>query len=156
MRCERLLTWVCATFIFLPGAAFAQTLAELDKQGNTYFEECVAFGEMDACEAGIAIFSKILELDPDQSDNSDDAFYGRGSMYFELGNYAQAIADYTRSIKLQPDKTGVYRDRAEAYEKTGNRQAAIQDYRKILMINPDAVHDADLARKKLKAFGVKP
>ena len=55
---------------------------------------------------------------------SDDAraatvYFNRGISYKQLGNYEDAIADYTRSIRIDPDNANTYRDRGVAKEDAG-------------------------------------
>ena len=61
----------------------------------------------------------------------------RGEIYSDMGRYQEAIADYTRAIKLAPNYYGLYHRRAEVYEKLNMLQEAIADYTSALEIDPD-------------------
>lgn len=56
-----------------------------------------------------------------------DAYNRRGLAYRLQGLYAEAIADYTKAIELNPH-AAVYRNRGRAYLKLGNKMKAKEDY----------------------------
>lgn len=80
-----------------------------------------------------AFYNRTLELAPD----SATAYYGRGILYDEKGDYDRAIADYTKAIRIKPDYTDAYNNRGIAYDKKGDHDRAIADYNKALQIDPD-------------------
>jgi tetratricopeptide (TPR) repeat protein len=61
-----------------------------------------------------------------------EAYNNRGSAYIELGEYEKAIADYTKSIELDPTNIILYYDRSMAYNRTGEWDKAIADCNKVL------------------------
>ena len=71
------------------------------------------------------------------------AYTIRGISYSNLGQYATAIADYTKAIQLDPDYALAYLNRGAAYHNQTPRQytAAINDYTKAIQIggNNDAL-----------------
>ena len=54
------------------------------------------------------------------------------------GNYEQAIADYTKSIRLDPQLYPSYWGRADAYSKMGEYDKAIADYTQAIAMNNDS------------------
>lgn len=56
-----------------------------------------------------------------------EAYYSRGFAYGNLGNYQQAIKDFTMTIELKPDYAKAYYNRGIIYIKLGNYQQAIED-----------------------------
>ncbi len=73
-------------------------------------------------------------------------------MYYDLGRYDRAIADYTEAIKLQPDYAMFYYNRCLAYKQTGERDKAIKDCRQALKLNPKYKR----ARNSLRRMGTSP
>jgi hypothetical protein len=61
----------------------------------------------------------------------------RGIAYADLGNYRQAIDDYSRAIELKPDYAEVYNYRGKAYYGLSNYRQTIDDYGRAIEIKPD-------------------
>jgi tetratricopeptide (TPR) repeat protein len=55
------------------------------------------------------------------------AYWGRGRLSLEEGNYGEAIADFDRAIEIQKNWAAVHRDRAQAQYALGDFDAAIAD-----------------------------
>ena len=65
------------------------------------------------------------------------AYNNRGTAYGELGNYQQAIKDFTKAIELNPQYAMAYYNRGLTYGRNlGNYQQAIKDYTKAIQLNP--------------------
>ena len=62
-------------------------------------------------------------------------YYHRGLVDEEKDNYGQAISDYTKAIKLQPNYQMAYYNRGNVYYKQGNYIQAISDFNKVIEIN---------------------
>jgi len=62
------------------------------------------------------------------------AYCNRGNALFAKGDYARAIADYTKAIELQPNSAAAYQARGEAYAKQHNAALAQADYDIVLQI----------------------
>ena len=58
------------------------------------------------------------------------AHHNRGWVYSQKSLYDQAIADYTRALKLQPDYISAYKLRGNAYDGKGLREQAKADREK--------------------------
>ena len=54
-----------------------------------------------------------------------------------LGNYRQAIEDYSRAIEIKPGYADAYNNRGIAYNSLGNYRQAIEDYNRAIEIKPD-------------------
>ena len=63
-------------------------------------------------------------------------FY-KGNAKAKLGQYAEAIADYDKAIKLNPDLAVVYNNRGNAKFELDQHAEAIADYDKAIKLNPD-------------------
>ena len=55
-------------------------------------------------------------------------YFDKGNEQFNLGNYEQAIADYTKAIKIKPGYAGAYYNRGNAKINLGRHEEAIEDY----------------------------
>ena len=54
-----------------------------------------------------------------------------------MGQYLDAIADYTQVLRLRPNDAEAYYNRGYAKENLGQYEAAIADYDQALQIKPD-------------------
>ncbi len=63
-----------------------------------------------------------------------DVHNSRGEVYSWLGDYKQAIVDYSKAIKLQPENQEFWCNRGSAYKEIGNFQQAIQDSEKAIQL----------------------
>ena len=83
-------------------------------------------------DEAIQDLSKALALNP----NDAFAYNERGSIYFELEKYEQAIQDFDKVIEFkdfyEPD---AYRRRGNAYLKLEQYERAIRDYNEAVKIN---------------------
>jgi tetratricopeptide (TPR) repeat protein len=79
----------------------------------------------------IADYTKVIELKPD-----GESYYVRGNAYLEIGEYAKAIDDFTRSIKLDPAYYWSYKQRAKAYRNLGKFKLAQADERRAAETTP--------------------
>ena len=84
--------------------------------------------------AAIADYTKVIELKPDGV-----SYYVRGNSYLEIGEYAKAIVDLTRSIQLDPTYYWSYKQRAKAYRKLKKLRPAQADERKAAAIGPPVI-----------------
>jgi tetratricopeptide (TPR) repeat protein len=63
-------------------------------------------------------------------------YNNRGLAYSALGNYGQAIDDYSRAIEINPDDAKACNNRGVAYNGLSNYRQAIEDYSRAIEINP--------------------
>jgi tetratricopeptide (TPR) repeat protein len=101
----------------------------------------------DALDAAIATFGDMIKKQP----KADVLINQRGNLYMQKGDTTDAIADYTRAMKLKPDNFWPYVLRATAYEKAGKRDKAIADYKAALTRHPtgDTLKQVQDALKEL-------
>ncbi len=97
------------------------------EMGSTRF----ALGD---AEGGLRDTSRAIELDPQYS----CAYYSRGRINNSLHLYADAIADFTRYMKLEPDEyiSDALIGRGVAYAGSGDIKAAVADYTRSIELNP--------------------
>ncbi|WP_327254850.1 tetratricopeptide repeat protein [Streptomyces sp. NBC_01244] len=63
----------------------------------------------------------------------------RGRDHHSAEDYAQAIADYTDALALNPQAERAYSGRALAYTLTSSNEAAIADYTRAMELDPDQI-----------------
>jgi tetratricopeptide (TPR) repeat protein len=78
-------------------------------------------------------------------------FYSSGYKYASQGNYATAIENYNKAIKLQSNNSSIYYNRGMAFINTQKYQAALLDFTKAIELKPQ---DADFyfMRGKVNVF----
>jgi TonB family protein len=79
----------------------------------------------DTRRSALADLSKAAELC--QADCHASLHQKRGDLNLELGNYADAVEDYTQALKRDPSERDYYVKRAEAYRKLGKNDLADKD-----------------------------
>jgi tetratricopeptide (TPR) repeat protein len=95
----------------------------------------------DACYAtgddngAIQYYNQILGEDHEDEDMYSElgdehieVLWRRGEAYFRAAHYSAAIHDYTRVLKLRPQLTALYIERAKANAELGEREAVTEDY----------------------------
>ena len=65
-----------------------------------------------------------------------ETYLKKGNEMLKVGNFNQAIADFTQAIKLDPKNIKAYNGRGVAYELNGKLDPAIQDFTTAIKINP--------------------
>ena len=96
-------------------------------------------------------YIKAMQLNPDYV----DAYYNRGNIYGEQGDFDSAIADYTKAIHLDPDYADAYKNRGLAYSGKSDYNRAIEDYTRAIELKPDlaeAYAGRGIARLHLKEW----
>ena len=91
--------------------AFGQTAEE-------YFNKAFNYAESEKYWLAIDNHTKCIKLKPDDT-NLATAYSNRGIAYVNVGNYEDAIADYTIAIRINPDYASAYKNRGIVKEKEG-------------------------------------
>ena len=63
-------------------------------------------------------------------------FFYRGLAYESCGNLTEALVNYERTLKRQPNYAPAYERRAQIYLAQGQKEAAIADFNTIVRLNP--------------------
>ncbi|MBO4675525.1 MAG: tetratricopeptide repeat protein, partial [Elusimicrobiaceae bacterium] len=87
--------------------------------------------QMDRFAEAKQAFSKAIDLDP----QNGDPYYFRATANFEMDSFADALADCSQLIKLQPMEEA-YELCALASAKAKNYQQAVDFYSQLLTLNP--------------------
>jgi len=111
----------------------------------------------------IKIWQKIIKLDPakaapyyavrgDYSREEDiiSAYEQISDNYYYMGEYNKALKYGNKVIKMLPNSSRGYINRAEVLKKIGQYEKAIEDYKKALQINPSLKEDLEKEINKLK------
>lgn len=84
-------------------------------------------------DSAISLFSEAIKLDSKLS----EAYRYRAKIYkIEKHDYDQAIADFSKAIKLNPSDKA-YNERAETYIAMEDYDNAIADYTQVIQLTPD-------------------
>jgi tetratricopeptide (TPR) repeat protein len=67
-------------------------------------------------------------------------FFAKGDYDYDVGNCEQAISDYTKAIKLNPDYPQAYNNRAYTFMRMQIYKAALVDLDKALELNPNYIN----------------
>lgn len=73
----------------------------------------------------------VIDINP----NYLTALYNRGNIYFNRGDYAAAIADFSKVIEIDSRHLNAHYKLAESYHKSGNYASALEAYEQTLKIN---------------------
>ena len=132
--------FVAVTLMFIALPSWAQTQRD--------FDWCQAKDDPDKNIIGCTILI--------QKGAPYGVYHQRALAYLETKRYDEAIADFTRTIALDPKDHSYYTLRGYAYELKGQRDQAIADYRRAVKLNPKGSASAKAAEAKLKALNAKP
>ena len=124
-----------------------------------HFNELVELGKifMDCKAYLIALehLDKALEYSylPINKYRIFELFKNRGNINAHLLRYNEAIIDYSKAIRIEPNNIDLYIFRAIAYELSHQDKLAFNDYKFAYFLNPNcgiAKHMINYLQKKLK------
>ena len=67
-----------------------------------------------------------------------NAWFNRGEIHYELGDFATAIKDYSEAIRLQPEDAGFYTSRGHTFFQLRRFRQALADYDRAVEIAPES------------------
>ncbi len=132
----------------------------LNRKGEVIGVSFSTHRSLDAQNLNFAIPSKYLKkllkgpglskpLSQGQSSISAETYFLWGNVKYKLGDYAGAITDYTKAIRLKPDDANAYLNWGAAKDNLGQHFAAIADFDTAIKLKPNAA-DAYLNRGAAK------
>ncbi len=96
-----------------------------------------ACDEAGSDERGVRICTESMKAENLTPHQQAKILSDRGYYLVGLGRFDEAIADYNRSIELNPDIGGTYNRRGYAYRGKKNWEAAIKDLNRAIEFLPD-------------------
>ena len=94
------------------------------------------------CEAAIA---DVERFTMSEVENSSDFYYQKGIKSAELGNYLEAIVEFTQAIRLAPDRLEAYRYRGFIFTKLGYEDKAAADLQTVEALSKNSPSSGDKA-----------
>lgn len=152
---------------FLAAKSYDKVLKALEEAGQdtklkAYFKKTALLGFGQALlasgqtEPALAAFEKLLTIDS----NSFQAYYQRGRVRMQQGQWVEAEQDLTRALQLEEAVAEAHLDRALALVQIGKLAQAVQDIDRALVLgieNKAAAHTQKalvyLRQGKLKSAG---
>lgn len=110
-----------------------------------------AHNALRAGEPGVALsmFDKAVRLDPQYA----EAWNGRATTHFMLGNYQKSLRDIEKTLELEPRHFGALAGRGRCYLALDEPEKALAAFERSLEINPHQPgtrQRAERLREKLK------
>ena len=131
---------------------FNKDLQENPKNGYSY--SWIAHLRLAREEYGKALTAADLALKNLPKKDPEYVIFGystRAKCYLCLEDTVKAMADYTAAIKVKPDETKLYDNRAQIYYEQGNYSLADADYKKMIELKPgDVMGYMGLGRNALR------
>jgi tetratricopeptide (TPR) repeat protein len=86
---------------------------------------------------GLGMLLLLSALGCKSNEELADEAFDRGNAAQDQNDYDKAIAEYTESIRLDPDASGAYVARGISYADKGEFTKAIADYTEAIRLSPD-------------------
>ena len=80
----------------------------------------------------VMVLTQAIALAPKNADARTE----RGSAYFRLSRYENALRDFDRAVQLQPGNERALFNRGDAYGQLGKYREALEDFDQAIEINP--------------------
>ncbi|MDR0444649.1 MAG: tetratricopeptide repeat protein [Treponema sp.] len=93
-----------------------------------------AFAFMEEFDKAIDDFTKAIQM-PDNDAREVDIF-SRGMVYYRKKDFTRSIADFSESIRLNPNRADSYYYRGEGYAEKNDFDRALADFTQTLRLNP--------------------
>ena len=104
-----------------------------------YYKKAHDLGyEDEQYQLSIDNYTKCLRVDPDYLHTSL-AYSSRGYMYHKLGNYKEAITDYTRAIEVNTENDIAFLGRGRVHSELGEYKLALADYTRAISLDPEKI-----------------
>jgi tetratricopeptide (TPR) repeat protein len=123
---------VAATEI-VQGQVIVRSMLTAERDAASWHNQGLQYAEQNDYQEAIKAFSESINaFKPDLA----ETYLQRGLIYHRLGDYEQAVADYSSAIELKPDFPLAYNNRGWSYFQLGNSQLAIVNYTKAIELDP--------------------
>jgi len=98
---------------------------------GSYLKAARIAGDKGDTQNQLQALSGVLEINP----NYLTALYNRGSIYYNMGNYAQATQDFSKVIEIDSRHLNAHYKLAESYFKSQDFASALQTYEQTYNLN---------------------
>ena len=115
--------------------AYKKAIAEDPHHASNYFSVGSAYMMLNKPQEALPYLNKAIQLTPAYT----DCLFNRALAHYQLGNYGQAIEDYSTVIELAPRYARIaetYSGRAAAYYADQEYSRAMDDYDKVIDLEP--------------------
>ncbi|SHL33234.1 Tetratricopeptide repeat-containing protein [Desulfatibacillum alkenivorans DSM 16219] len=123
--------------------------------GASYFERALFAESKGRHLAAIEQYTRYLELNQNAPEYAAPALNNRGTLYWTLGRYDEALQDFDQAVDMLPDSALNYINRGNVYADMGDVERAIEDYSQAITVDPKnglAYSNRGLAWSSLKRF----
>jgi len=97
----------------------------------------VIYKDLGIIDLAIQTYERGITLEQTDPLAAAFCYQNRASIYIELGKSDEALADYDKSIELDPDNPLRYQLRANFYEELGEENKALIDYSKAIDLDKE-------------------
>lgn len=122
------------------------TAIKLDPSKSKYYaQRGSAYDRKGAYDSALADYIQVTKIDSDTANQSEDptvrdaelssVYHLIGTIYYNKGEYSQAITNLSASINLMVSTPEVYEQRGDAYKAIGDKGKAIADYKTELSLD---------------------
>jgi Tfp pilus assembly protein PilF len=105
--------------------------------GEGRADRCYDYQDAYTPREQLSACNELLAADPDSEQERADVLAARGYAYHVLGNYQEALADYSRAIAGDWEDSYSLYNRGLIYQKLGDIRSALSDYDASLQLRPD-------------------
>ncbi|MEW6266538.1 MAG: tetratricopeptide repeat protein [Thermodesulfobacteriota bacterium] len=99
----------------------------------------------------VELYTKVIRSRDLPAGNRASVYLLRGEAYRDMGETEQAVADFTRALRVRPNYAQAFYFRGLIFEKLGRGDEALKDLKKAHALRPDN----ELYREKLELLEAK-
>ncbi|MBX3163726.1 MAG: caspase family protein [Bacteroidetes bacterium] len=124
-----------------------EALAVSSNNMDVFYARSIVNGAIKELPSAVNDITKVILTSP-----SVQAYQLRASFYETMGQYQNAVVDYSQIIKLDDKNVSAYLGRAAASEQVQNYKASLADYNKVTELaagNPSIDNIVSQAKKKI-------
>lgn len=122
----------------------AEVLQQQQQLATQKYQEGLAATNRKDYAGAINLFNEALKI----ADRTE--FYSaRGNAYSLQGKYAEAIDDFNRVLKRDPNSVEAYFNRGLTFQRSGDNKQALEDFTRVLTLTNDA-KNIDATRQQIR------
>ena len=107
--------------------------------GYEDLQRCSKMAERINASSAIEVCTAAIQSGELTQANTAIGYYNRGNAYRRLGQYEDAVRDFSKAIELWPDLDHAWNNRGGAYARLCKADLALADFEKAMELNPDWV-----------------